>query len=99
VENHGCVNYGGGMTDLERQLEGYSLATVDIHYWRPDHPVLLQQFSWQLYDLAPTFPELGRFLDHWRREVEATIHSVRVAHKGLIGPAEWRAVDGVLRLN
>lgn len=87
------------MTDLERQLRGYSLATVDIAYWRPDHPGLLQQYSWQLYDLAPAFPELNRFLDHWKREIEATIHSIRVAHRDLIGPSQWRGVDEVLRLH
>lgn len=87
------------MTDLERQLKGYSLATVDINYWRPDHPSLLQQFSWQLYDLAPGFPELHRFLQHWQREIEATIHSIRLAHRGLIGPAEWRPTSGELRLH
>lgn len=87
------------MTDLERQLRGYSLATVDIHYWRPDHPRLLQQFSWQLYDIAPAYPELKRFLDHWKREIAATIHSIRVAHRDMIGPREWRSVDKVLTLN
>ena len=87
------------MTDLERQLQGYSLATVDITYWRPDHPRLLQTFSWQLYDLVPQFPELGRFLDHWQREIEATIHSIRVAHQGMLGPAKWRNVDEVFSLH
>ncbi|WP_156255543.1 usg protein [Sandarakinorhabdus oryzae] len=87
------------MTDLERQLQGYSLATVDINYWRPDHPRLLQTFSWQLYDLAPQFPELKRFLDHWKREIEATIHSVRVAHRDMLGPPRWRNVDEVLSLH
>ncbi|HET9428581.1 MAG TPA: protein usg, partial [Allosphingosinicella sp.] len=30
---------------------------------------------------------------------EAALHSVRVAHHHLIGPAEWRAVDGVITIN
>jgi uncharacterized protein Usg len=42
---------------------------------------------------------LRDFLDHWRREIEAALHSVRVAHNHLIGPAEWRAVDGVITIN
>ena len=53
----------------------------------------------QQYDIAPRFPELDRFLDYWRREIEAVLHSVQVAHKDLIGPAEWRAVDGVITIN
>ena len=60
---------------------------------------LLQAFVMQQYDLAPTFPELGRFLAYWRREIEAVLHSVQVAHKHLIGPAEWRAVDGMITIN
>lgn len=85
--------------DFVRQIEGYGLSTVQIHYFMPDHPSLLQLFVMQQYDLAPSFPELDRFLDYWRREIEAVLHSVAVAHKHLIGPAEWRAVDGVITLH
>jgi uncharacterized protein Usg len=80
-------------------MAGYGLATIEIHYWMPDHPRLLQQFLLQQYDLAPRFPELKRFLDFWRRDIEAVLHSVRVAHQHLIGPAEWRAVDGEIRIH
>lgn len=82
-----------------RQLAGYGLLTAEISYYRPDHPVLLQLFVWQCHDLAPAFPELTRFLDYWRREIEATVHSVRIAHRALIGPTEWRAVDGVFHIH
>lgn len=86
-------------SDFARQLEGYGLATVQIHYYLPDHPSLLQMFVMQQYDIAPRFPELDRFLAFWRREIEAVLHSVRVAHQHLIGPSEWRAVDGVISIN
>ena len=88
-----------GDKDFARQIEGYGLSTVQIHYYMPDHPSLLQLFDMQQYDLAPTFPELDRFLAYWRREIEAVLHSVRIAHKHLVGPAEWRAVDGVITIN
>ena len=88
-----------GDADFARQIEGYGLSTVQIHYWLPDHPRLLQLFVMQQYDLAPRFPELDRFLDFWRRDIEAVLHSVQVAHQHLIGPAEWRAVDGVITIN
>lgn len=87
------------MTDFERQLQGFSLATVDINYWRPDHPRLLQTFSWQLYDVALQFRELKRFFDHCKREIETTIHSIRVAHRDMLGPSQWRSVDEVLSLH
>ena len=88
-----------GDRDFAIQVAGYWLSTVQVHYYLPDHPSLLQLFVMQQYDIAPTFPELDRFLDYWRREIEAVLHSVRVAHKHLIGPAEWRAVDGVITIN
>jgi uncharacterized protein Usg len=88
-----------GDRDFALQVAGYGLSTVQIHYFMPDHPSLLQLFVMQQYDVAPDFPELDRFLDYWRREIEAVLHSVRVAHKNLIGPAEWRAVDGVITLH
>lgn len=85
--------------DFLMQLEGYGLTTVEIHYFLPDHPSLLQLFVLQQYDVAPRFPVLHDFLDHWRREIEAALHSIRIAHKHLIGPAEYRAVDGVITIN
>lgn len=86
------------MTDraLLVQLEGYGQTLAEIHYYRPDAPSLLQLFVWQEYDLAPDFPVLLDFLDHWRREIEAALHSVRIER--LVRPAEWRAVDGVLSI-
>lgn len=80
--------------DFLIQLQGYGLTTAEIHYYMPDHPSLLQLFVWQEYDVAPRFPVLHGFLDHWHREIEAVLHSVRVAHQHLIRPAEWRSIDG-----
>ena len=86
------------MTDraLIAQLDGYGLTTAEICYYMPDHPSLLQLYAWQEYDAAPDFPVLFDFLAHWRRDIEAQIKSVRIAHDSLIRPAEWRSVDGVV---
>jgi uncharacterized protein Usg len=81
------------------QLEGYGLTTAQIHYRRPDHPSLLQLYIWQEYDLAPQFPELTAFLDHWQRELEGALHSVRIAHSRLIRPAEFAAIDGLIHIH
>lgn len=85
--------------DFRRQLAGYGLTTAHILYRRPDHPWLLQAYVWQQYDLCPKFPELQRFLDFWQAELDGPLHSVTVAHCGLIQPAEIRAVDGEFRLH
>lgn len=83
---------------FEKQLNGYGLTTAEIHYHMPDHPGLLQLYLWQDYDLAPKFPTLKGFLGFWSRELDGVLHSVRVAHNKLIGPREWRAVNGVFTL-
>lgn len=80
------------------QLQGYGLTTAEIHFYRPDAPSLLQLFVWQEYDLAPHFPVLFEFLDHWRREIEVALHLVRIAHDRLIRPTEWRAVNVVISI-
>lgn len=89
------------MVDLQfrRQLEGYGLTTANILYRLPDHPVLLQEFIWQDYDVYPNFPVLHRFIDFWRREIEGALHSIKVAHNRLITPAEIRKVGVEFRLN
>ncbi len=86
-------------TDFRRQLEGYGLLTAEILYRLPDHPKLLQSFIWQTFDLAPHFPELKKFLEFWRRDLEGPLYSVRLAHRQLIKPTEWRMVGTELTLH
>ena len=85
--------------DFRKQVLGYGLTTAQILYRMPDHPSLLQTYVWQEYDLCPIFPELQRFLDFWREKLDGALHSVTVAHSGLIKPAELKAVDGLFRLH
>lgn len=86
-------------TAFARQMEGYGLTTANILYRMPDHPAILQTYLWQDYDLAPKFPELEKFLDFWNRELDGPIFKVEVAHKRLVGPGEWRAVNGLFRMH
>ena len=85
--------------DFRRRIEGFGLTTANIYYRRPDFPGLLQSFLWQQHDLHPHFPELRKFLDFWTRELDGALHSVVVAHNGLIKPQEFKACGGVFNLN
>ena len=76
------------------RIPDWRLTTAEILYRLPDHPGVLQAFVWQKLDRAPAFPELSRFLEFWRREIEGPLHSVRVASSALIRPAEPRYADG-----
>jgi uncharacterized protein Usg len=78
--------------DFVRQLQGFCLTTAEILYRLPDHLSLLQTYVWQDYDLAPEFPALHKFLDFWDNSLDGPLHSVRVAHVRLVGPAEIRTV-------
>lgn len=86
-------------SDFQRMLAGYGLTTANIFYHLPDHPGILQNFIWQNYDLQPEFPELRKFLDFWTRKLDGALHSVTVAHNGLIRPAEMRLLGDEFRLN
>jgi uncharacterized protein Usg len=77
----------------------YRLTTAEIIYRLPDHPDLLQSYIWQEMDLAPDYPVLRRFLDFWEREIEGRLHMVRVASRGIIGPAESGHARLELRLH
>jgi uncharacterized protein Usg len=73
--------------DFDRQLKGERLTTAEVIYYLPDHPALLQRFLWQTLDLPPEFPRVCKFLDFWRREIDAVIHSVTCSAVGLVVPA------------
>ena len=73
------------------------LTTAEILYHLPDHPGLLQSFTWQCLDLAPNFPRLLRFLDFWSHNLDATLHSVRVMQSGArrgqpVRSARWHEI-------
>lgn len=82
--------------EIELRLKGWRLATAEILYYLPDHPSLLQSFIWQTLDLAPRYPRIHRFLDFWRAEIDAVIHSVRLASGETLAPAPVRNVDLLL---
>jgi uncharacterized protein Usg len=80
-------------------VNGYSLTTAEIIYGMPDYPAVLQTYLWQEYDLAPRFPRLREFLRFWRDHLDGPVHGVRIAHRRLVTPAEFRLVDGKLLLH
>ncbi|MEL7543949.1 MAG: usg protein [Pseudomonadota bacterium] len=84
---------------LVQTLKGFSLTTAEILYHLPDHPALLQTFVWQEYDQHPKFPRLLKFLDFWTESLDGPLHTVRVAHRKLVAPAELRLIEGQFRLN
>lgn len=85
--------------DMLAMLQGYSLTTAEILYRLPDHPLLLQTYLWQDYDLHPRFPKLKAFLDFWARQLDGKLFRVTVAHSGLVKPAEIKLIGSEFRLH
>lgn len=79
--------------ELSLRLNGWRLATAQVLYYMPDHPKLLQTFTWQTLDLAPSYPRIHKFLDFWRREIDAVIHSVQLATGEILAPAPINRAD------
>ena len=82
--------------ELRLQLEGWRLTTAEVLYYMPDHPSLLQSFMWQTLDLAPQYPRIHRFLNFWRSEIDAVIHSVQLATGEQLAPARVQTIDAML---
>ena len=78
--------------EFELQLLGYRLATAEILYRMPDHPVIIQSFIWQNLDLAPKFPVLTKFLNYWEENLDGPIYSVTVGSTEIIKPSEFSNV-------
>ena len=58
------------------------VTTAEIIYRLPDHPSLVQSFIWQRLDVPPEFPELHKFLEFWRLNLEGRLHKVTVKYSG-----------------
>jgi uncharacterized protein Usg len=99
IRDRTCEDAMTTTREMELMLAGYGLTTAEILYRLPDHPVLIQSFVWQTYDLAPKFPALTRFLDFWKSSLDGPLHSVRYTHRQLISAGEWRNVTGELVLH
>jgi uncharacterized protein Usg len=82
--------------EISLRFQGWRLATAEVLYYMPDHPALLQSFVWQTLDLAPAYPRIHRFLEFWRREIDAVIHSVQLASGETLAPAKVNAAKLML---
>jgi uncharacterized protein Usg len=79
--------------DFEKILvKGYSVVTVNVVYFLPDHRSLVNEFLWQTLDLQPKYPRVIRFLDFWQREIDAIIREIQLADSSGLQPRHFRSV-------
>ena len=86
-------------SELELRLQSWRMTTTEVLYYMPDHPKLLQSFLWQTLDLAPNYPRVRKFLDFWKAEIDAVIHSVRLSSGAELAPARVTAAQSWTLLN
>lgn len=85
--------------EVAARLRGYTLVTVNVIYYLPDHRHVLNEFIWQTLDLKPRYPRVRRFLDFWRTDIDAVIKDVLLADHAVITPAEYRNVTAMFHIN
>ena len=94
-----ALSAGCGVTLFELQAKGYRLTTAEIVYRLPDHPALLQTFTWQKFDLAPHYPVLHKFLEFWRQNIEGQLHSIHIKQSSRTAPNRFRHVKHQVTLH
>lgn len=80
-------------------LKQTQLITVDIFYFMPDHPSLVQEFMWQTEDVAPELKRVHRFLNHWKNNIDAVIQEIILCGANYNTSRSFRSIDEVFRLN
>jgi uncharacterized protein Usg len=90
--------YAGKSPEL-LMMEGWRLSLAKVVYYMPDHPSLLNEFTWQELDLEPRFPRLQIFLNFWKDNIDATIQEVFLATGARLKPGHYRSASHYETLN
>jgi uncharacterized protein Usg len=78
-------------SDFEKMfVRGYSLVTVNVLYYMPDYQSILNEFLWQTLDISPNYPRIHKFLDFWRKEIDAVIKEVTICDMPDPDIKKWR---------
>jgi uncharacterized protein Usg len=65
----------------------------------PDHPGVLQSFVRQQWDMPPNIPKLHEFLNFWKDNIEASLHSVPVACAELMNRPNITSASAVYQIH
>ena len=52
------------------KIRKWTIATVQVIYFIPDHLHILNEFMWQTEDELPEYPRIKRFLDYWDKNID-----------------------------
>ena len=74
------------------------LVTCQVFYYMPMHRSLIQEFVFQDYDNIPEFPRMNRFIDFWRREIDAVIQEVILSEADAFNSKKFKRIDEIFKL-
>ena len=77
-------------------IKKWTVATVQVVYYIPDHLHIVKEFMWQTEDQIPNFPRITRFLDYWDKHIDGPIKEVYIYDQG---QSRVRVVDRRMKLN
>ena len=76
-----------------------SLITIDVFYYFPDYPLVIQEFMWQCEDITPEIPRTRKFLKYWEQNIDGLIKEVILSGLNPDGGAiKFQHVDEILSL-
>ena len=72
------------------------LTLIQVYYYMPDYPSVLNEFVWQTIDLYPRFPRMQRFLSYWSENIDARINEIYLNYTDPVyGPNYYRNVTHI----
>lgn len=74
------------------------LVTVDILYYRPDYPSLIQEFIWGTEDQIPEYYRVYTFLNYWKHNIDAIVKEIFIA-TAENNRSSYRSIDEFLKLH
>jgi uncharacterized protein Usg len=71
---------------------------LQVIYYNPDYPSILQEFTWGYDDILPELRRTHKFLNYWHRNIDAIIRDILLSIDEA-SPRRWRGVDTIISLN
>lgn len=67
---------------------------LQVIYFMPDYPSLMQEFIWGYQDTVPDFLKTHEFLNHWHCDIQAVINQVFIS----VDQKGWQDYRNVINL-
>jgi uncharacterized protein Usg len=71
-------------------IEKKELVSVEVIYFLPTFSNLVNSFYWQTLDVRPKYPRINKFLDFWRKEINAVIKEITICDMPTPEVKRWR---------